>query len=249
MKCQLLIVFACLIFAAFSATVPMADLNSGLVGYWPLDDDAKDIVGGHDGKLVGGASFVEDSDRGDVLSLDGIDDHVEIPHSADLVFQPTDSFSIALWLNIQTLPGNWAGIVDKSRDQSPWYGLWVNTSNQWHFDGGEGGPNVRMDIGKAATGWLHLVGVYDAEAHTQTVYVDGAVLGEQAGVTIAATGAGDVWFGGAKSVNEFLHALMDDVLLYNRALNPDEVRQLAGGAPILAVEPAGKLTTTWGAIK
>jgi hypothetical protein len=114
---------------------------------------------------------------------------------------------------------------------SPWYGLWVTTGNQWHFDGGDGGTNVRMDAGSAMTGWLHLAGVYDADKNTQTLYVDGTVIDEDTGVTIATSGAGDVWFGGAKSVTEFLDALIDDVRIYNHALTEKEIQtvMLSGG--------------------
>ena len=209
----------------------ISNASADLVAYWPLDVDAKDIFGGHDGTLVGGAQFTDDLERGGVLSVDGVDGKVEIPHSDELVFEPTDSLTIALWLNIRTLPGSWAGIVTKSRDISPWYGLWVTTGNQWHFDGGDGGTNVRMDAGTAMTGWLHLAGVYDADKNTQTLYVDGAVIDEGTGVTIATSGAGDVWFGGAKSVTEFLDALIDDVRIYNHALTEEEIQtvMLSGG--------------------
>jgi len=205
--------------------------SADLVAHWPLDVDAKDIFGGHNGTLVGGAQFTDDPERGRVLSVDGTDGRVEIPHSDELVFEPTDSFTIAVWLNIRTLPGSWAGIVNKSRDLGSWYGLWVTPGNQWHFDGGDGGTNVRMDTGSAMTGWLHLAGVYDADRNTQTLYVDGAVIDEDTGVTIAATGAGDVWFGGAKSVTEFLDALIDDVRIYNHALTEEEIQtvMLSGG--------------------
>jgi hypothetical protein len=211
--------------------VVVSNASADLVAYWPLDVDAKDIFGGHDGTLAGGAQFTDDLERGGVLSVDGVDDKVEIPHSDELVFEPTDSLTIALWLNIRTLPGSWAGIVTKSRDMSPWYGLWVTPGNQWHFDGGDGGTNVRMDAGTAMTGWLHLAGVYDADKNTQTLYVDGAVIDEDTGVTIATSGAGDVWFGGAKSVTEFLDALIDDVRIYNHALTEEEIQtvMLSGG--------------------
>jgi len=209
----------------------VGNASADLVAYWPLDADAKDIFGGHDGILVGGAQFTDDPERGRVLSVNGIDGRVEIPHSDELVFGPTDSLTIAVWLNIRTLPGNWAGIVNKSRDMGSWYGIWVTPGNQWHFDGGEGGTNVRMDVGTAMTGWLHLAGVYDADRNTQTLYVDGAVIDEYTGVTIATSGAGDVWFGGAKSVTEFLNALIDDVRIYNHALTEEEIQtvMLSGG--------------------
>ena len=209
----------------------LSDASADLVANWPLDADAKDIIGGHDGILVGGAQITDDPERGRVLSVDGIDGRVEIPHSDELVFEPTDSFTIALWLNIRTLPGSWAGIVTKSRDISPWYGLWVTPGNQWHFVGGEGGTNVRMDTGSAMTGWLHLAGIYDADRNTQTLYVNGTVIDESTGATITSSGTGDLWFGGAKSVNEYLDALVDDVRIYNHALTEEEIQtvMLSGG--------------------
>ncbi len=209
----------------------LGDASADLVANWPLDADAKDIIGSHDGILVGGAQITDDPERGRVLSVDGIDGRVEIPHSDEMVFEPTDSFTIAVWLNIRTLPGSWAGIVTKSRDISPWYGLWVTPSNQWHFVGGEGGTNVRMDTGTAMTGWLHLAGVYDADRNTQTLYVNGTVIDESTGATITSSGTGDLWFGGAKSVNEYLDALVDDVRIYNHALTEEEVQtvMLSGG--------------------
>lgn len=239
----------CLIFVIFPTMISKAGLKEDLVGYWPLDDDASDIIGKHDGKLVGGAKFVNDAKRGKVLSVDGKDGHVEIPNAKDLNFSPPDSFTIAVWLDIQTLPGHWSGIVTKGRDTPNWYGLWVTPGNLWHFVGGQGGANVRMDVGKAKTGWLHLAGIYDAKAQTQTVYEDAAVVGQNKGVTIAATGAGDVWFGGAKNVNEFLEAKIDEVLLYKRALNEADLKELAKGAKVLAIFPKAKLATSWGDIK
>ncbi|MHC4580506.1 MAG: LamG-like jellyroll fold domain-containing protein [Planctomycetota bacterium] len=207
------------------------EASAELIAHWRLDADASDVVGGHDGTLLGGAQFVADPERARVLSVDGVSGRVEIPHSDDLVFGPSDSFSIAVWLNIRTLPGSWAGVVNKSRDMSPWYGLWVTPGNQWHFVGGEGGTNTRMDVGAASTGWLHFAGVYNADAQTQTVYVDGEIVDDNTGVTITTTGAGDVWFGGAKSVTEYLDALIDDVRIYNHALTQEELQSvmLSGG--------------------
>lgn len=242
-------VFVGLTLVIFSAMISAAELKDDLVGYWPLDDDANDTIGKHDGKLVGGAKFVNDAKRGKVLSVDGKDGHVEISNAKDLNFGPPDSFTVAVWLDIQTLPSHWSGIVTKGRDTPNWYGLWVTPGNLWHFVGGQGGANVRMDVGKAKTGWLHLAGVYDANAHTQTVYEDATVVGENKGVTIAATGAGDIWFGGAKSVNEFLEARLDDVLLYKRALSEADLKKLAAGAKVLAIFPKGKLATLWAEIK
>lgn len=244
MKHQLTMVLTFLAFVTFFATVSIAaDFTEGLIAYWPLDDDVTDNIGNHNGTLIGGASFVEDDERGQVLEVDGVDGHAAVPHSDDIVFAITDSYTLSVWVKVLTLPGHWAGIVNKSRDISPHYGLWINGSNQWVG----GGNNIIGSVVEADI-WYHLALVQDADANKRIVYVNGEV--DIQGSPIDSTGSGELWMGGAKSVNEFLHALIDDVALYNRALAPADVKELAGGISIMqAVEPHAKLTTTWGVIK
>ena len=58
-----------LVFSLIAVTANAADITSKLLAYWPLDDDVEDSVGDHDGDLVGGAEFVTDDDRGEVLQV------------------------------------------------------------------------------------------------------------------------------------------------------------------------------------
>lgn len=43
--------------------------------------------------------------------------------------------------------------------------------------------------------------------------------------------------------------VIDEVVIYNRALSADEVAQLFKSPPILAVQRNKRLTTTWGYLK
>ena len=51
-------------------------------------------------------------------------------------------------------------------------------------------------------------------------------------------GGGGFWLG-----------LLDEMGIYNRALTPEEVKHNATVQQIFAVEPGGKLSLVWGAIK
>ena len=115
----------------------------------------------------------------------------------------------------------------------------MDPSNQWVA----GAANI---IGSAVKPkvWYHLVLVQDGTANKRIVYVNGKV--DFQGTAIDVNGGGDLWMGGAKSVNEFLHGRIDDVFLYNRPLAEKEVPEVGKG---LAVEPQTKLATTWGEIK
>ncbi len=215
----------------------VTDIEEGLVGHWKLDDGVDnpgtttvlDCVGGHHGTLVNGPVWTDTVlDYGGALSFDGIDDHVEIPHSADLIFTALDSYTVTTWVNVTALPGHWAGIVNKSRDMGPWYGLWIDPNNQWVA----GADNI---TGSTVTlGWHHLALVQDGSANSRTVYVDGEV--DITGSAINAYGAGDLWFGGAKSVDEYLEGVIDDVRIYNRALSAEEILELINWTGSICVE-------------
>jgi hypothetical protein len=47
-----------------------ADLRDGLINYWPLDGDATDSIGKHDGEVIGGPAWVK-ARVGKGVELDG----------------------------------------------------------------------------------------------------------------------------------------------------------------------------------
>lgn len=234
-----------LIFSFIIATANAVDITSDLLAYWPLDDNVEDSIGDHDGSLVGGAEFITDGDRGEVLQVDGVNGHAVVPHAADIIFTNTDSYTLSLWVNVLTAPGHWAGIVNKSRDISPHYGIWINGSNRWVA----GGTNI---IGSPieTNRWMHLALVQDASTSSRLLYLNGEL--DIQGGAINSTGSGELWMGGAKSVTEYLHGLIDDVAIYGRPLTQEDTKALSDGEKIIggrAVEPHSKLTATWGVIK
>ena len=56
---------------------------TGLVSWWPGDENANDIVGQNNGTLRGGATFIA-GEVGQSFSFNGVDGFVEIPDSPDL---------------------------------------------------------------------------------------------------------------------------------------------------------------------
>ena len=77
-----------LVWATYSMANPskITDPAESLVGYWPLNGNVEDEIGNYNGKLLGGAKFVKDADRDQVLELDGKDGSAEVPHADDLSF-------------------------------------------------------------------------------------------------------------------------------------------------------------------
>ncbi len=195
----------------------------GLVGYWPLDEAGGDSVldasgNGRVGSLSGASRVPGWAGGG--LSFDGGDDQVRIGHESALAFAVGDSFTLSVWVNADGPQGGWSGVVTKSRDSAPWYGLWVSSWNAWVF----GGPANLAD-GSISSGWTQLTLVQNGPAGTRTLYRDGAVVAS--GSAQPADGNGDLIFGGADGVSEFFSGTLDEVRLYDRALTGDEIQALA----------------------
>ena len=201
-----------------------SNISAELVGYWPLNGDALDMVGNHHGTLVGGASFVVDTTRGMVLSVDGVDGHIEVPNSPDMVFNASASYTIMAWASVPQVPAGWHAVMAKSRDQGTHYGIWICDTAQWMGGGWDNrGSAVVPQV------WVHIAYVQDGAAGTGTTYINGAV--DWSGGPRDGSGAGDFWIGGAASVTEFFGGMIDEVRVYNHALTEEEIQvvMLSGG--------------------
>jgi hypothetical protein len=75
--------------------------------------------------------------------------------------------------------------------------------------------------------WHHVCGTYDGT--TARIYVDGteaASASEPGGITSASE---TVYIGGRPSAVDYFDGYMDDIRIYDRALNADEISELASG--------------------
>ncbi len=197
---------------------PQSDgIVSGLVHRFTLNNTTNDSIGTDNGTLVNGPAYVTGK-SGSALSFNGVNQSVSIPDTSDLEFSRTQSFTESVWVNLSSLPTYWTGIVTKSRDAYPWYGIWINPQDQWVF----GGPNNIISTATATAGVWHLVtAVQDGAAGTRTLYVDGVIVAS--GTAQDASGSGNMVIGGASGVTEYLAGAVDDVRIYNVALSADQV--------------------------
>ncbi|HIE28826.1 TPA: LamG domain-containing protein [Candidatus Poribacteria bacterium] len=230
----------------------------GLVSFWTFDKEdisgktVKDIWGKNDGTMVGAPEIV-DGKIDQALSFNGTSDMVEVPGNDDLTQIGTDSVTAEAWINVE----------------KPCYGV-INGRPFWilHWTGCGGLPmGMRFYIGaggwKSVTskstvkeGWHHWVGVYDGKE--LKVYLDGkedASVGS--GGKLASTGDGNPdWLTFGKDYHTTVNndrwnkVIIDEVRVYSRALTDTEVLQnFQAEKNELAVNPNGKLTTSWGTIK
>ena len=208
--------------------VSAAPTSTAPIAHWKFDEGggalASDSSGNnHTGTLSGGTTWVAGRSGG-ALGFDGVDDRVEVPHSPNLSFTSAQSFTLAAWINVPSVPQRWTGVITKSRDANPHYGIWIDAASRWTA----AAPYPHDIFGsRVTTGWRHVVVVQNGAANTRKIYVDGAEVGS--GAAHDASGRGDLWFGGAKSVNEQFRGMIDDVRIYDRALTASELTGLPAG--------------------
>lgn len=95
------VVFAGVVFVALfvGAWTGRADLDSGLVAYYPFSGNANDASGNGNNGTVYGPVLTNDvfGSSSSAYQFDGVNDYVSIPNSSTLSF--TDNFSFSLWFN------------------------------------------------------------------------------------------------------------------------------------------------------
>ena len=203
-----------------------------LVAHWEFEGNTDDSTDNHnDGTLIGDATIVTDAERGDVLSLDGSGDYVNIDgykgvNAVDGVQQP---FTVANWF--------------KTTGNAEMVTWGTNTGGQrlsWRIDGGtlrteHGSGNLRGNTTVNDGEWHHGALVVNEGANLQVpntlLYVDGQQDTTYSGSdnTYNLTAGADVSIGRRATSNDrFFNGQLDDVRIYNYALSEGEMRYLAG---------------------
>lgn len=215
------------------------NLENGLVGCYPFSGNANDLSEKQNHGNVNGAMLVEDrfGTPNSAYSFDGVDDYIEID-PADL---QGNSFSYSLWVYPRVAPG----------DNQAFFMISVGSTHgdqhimlAWNYARGVMNGfghssymgydfNVRCMTGQipALSQWYHLVLVKDPG--TYRYYINGKLIcANPTDGSSAYYGMGEVKaaIGARNNFGGNINALIDDVHLYNRPLNADEVQALYAGA-------------------
>ena len=206
--------------------------DDGLVGYWPLDEEtgtvAEDVSGtGNDGDHVDSPVIGADGLLGTTsYEFDGEGGHVEVPHDASLEMSDTDAVTVSTWVNKESIQGDedWVALAQKS-DAS--YNLQLENGNEPAFTIHDGDwQTTNSDVELDTDRWYHVVGTYDGEE--ARIYVDGELEGtESVSGTISDASDFDVGIGeNLDQTDRHFDGRIDEVRLYDRALDTDEVESL-----------------------
>ena len=266
----ILVIFAFCILP-FNATAKLAD---GLHIYMPFDDDedniAKDVgPKGFEATLHATAKFVADGKFGGAIEFTAGSAKIAEPGGKSALY--TEHLTVAVWIfpyeisDIVLGTGHVYGNIffhkSGASDDNVEFGLGSGQGLYWYINSGQAdmGPFNGADVdttlplpnlGLKADNWYHVVGTFDGKE--LRVYLDGELVGEK---PVPANGPVMIWndnpleFGGRGTGTNVYKGLLDELLVYDRALTEDEVGRVMDSKNIFAVDAAGKLATTWGDLK
>jgi hypothetical protein len=228
--------------------VARADLNDGLVAYYPFNGNANDESGNGNDGAVNGATLTEDrlGNADSAYSFDGVDDYVLIPEdNLNGVLESSVDFTISMWMN--KTPDKTHPILFSL--QPPPYSC--NGGLEWTFYGNGHSStdygfvisdiadcrNIASARGASVTHNEWVFGTIIYKNGNLYVYANGYLLisdevGDTSWVKPNPSKAGGLVFGTSShtvnmtgSIHHFT-GLIDDIRIYNRALSEDEVKQL-----------------------
>lgn len=222
-------------------------VTDGLVAIYTLNEAdidgkvVKDIFGGNDAELVGNLKSVEGATdgSGEALEFEGKpDNYVEIPALGEFDYVTIECYA----LEGQFDPTQ--GIV------STW--LWVPGKVHFKFSANEiqvhKNDGVKIRVAAENETWYHIVYTSNTKDNELKLYVDGELVDEgNSGTTPENMDERRI---GSEHDGRYLTGMIDNVRIYDRILDEKEVEQnFESQSDQLPVEPAGKLSTTWGYLK
>ena len=209
------------------------------IAKWSADGSARDVIDQYDGELMGDAGFANGL-SGQAFDFRGSESFVRIPHDPHLIGE--DELTVAMWVNLRSYPDHdHAGLANMwgpgwQEDDS--WSLNLKPSGSVRFrvagddtatDNSEVNTNHQIELNE----WVHVAAVYHrgefVGVYFDDVRDDGGVrLGDDA-IHVSDQ---DLWIGlnyEASSERTSLDGLVDEVMIFNRALTEAEIQELASG--------------------
>jgi hypothetical protein len=233
------------VFALLPCATLRADIVSGLAGHWTFDEAAGtiayDSAGARNGNIKGGISLIQAGRLGYAFGFNGSSGRVQLTDSAAGLIPATGDFSLFQWVR-------WSGLGNAEADDQ--MHLFSNNNGQpgrANFGIRNGDQNGAFNLFWFHNGGLNLVdtpllltaNIWQLAGLTRSNGVFTAWLGTNSFVLGASSQpistAQDWRIGSNAGENRFwFNGAVDDVRIYNRALNATDVAELVAqvGPPV-----------------
>jgi hypothetical protein len=217
---------------AVNQPLPCDPDPSGLISWWPGQDNANDIIGSNNGILEGSVSFAPGEVGQGFLFTDPSDD-VRIPASPSLdVGSSTGSFTVEAWINCSTTSQLNPIFEWNTGDGTTLYGLhfyvWSDGTLYANLIDTSGFGQVMHPSPVVITAgtFYHVALTYDYASGNATIYCDGNVVSQENVGQFTPQTSYDLYLGRRPlTLGETytFAGVLDEPSLYNRALSAPEI--------------------------
>ncbi len=243
--------------------LPNVDLDSGLIAYYPFDGNANDESGkgNHGTELFGGVSF-SNGKFDQAAKFEGYHNpgHIKVNNSPSLQFEKEASF--VAWVRLDSAegkdgngylsPNGVHAIIAKDHDSNASFSemIHLNDQNKLFSWAGAGGGNAgwgdetnpEYNLGE----WIHLAFVFDSLSSKK--YINGILDTTQNDIAdFSSANNQDLFFGKFCDNWYPLNGAIDEVRIYNRALNFAEINSLYNAdlkTPVVLTAETTNITQT-----
>ena len=247
--------------------LPVEAINDdSLALYLSFDDGAGDTAADQSGNsntasFNEGVDWTVDSRIGGAVSFDGATGYILAGDAGFTTLgEPGDSYTVEAWI-MTDQPGGvtWgAPVIAEKRRQPEWqraFVLYINASNSLGVRFETGDASLTVDAKSVAINdgsWHHIAVTRNgAEAE---IYIDGSLaevgdIGDEERsspeqpISLGCRRAND------GTPKDYFAGILDEFAVYSRALTEAEIWQDMEDGVMAAVEPSGKLATTWAGVK
>jgi hypothetical protein len=214
------------------------NLTVGLIAYYPFNDSGLDASGHKNDGTVFNISSASDR-HGNVNAayhFDGFSSYISVPDKQELRLNSTD-FTINAWINIETYNSYFGSIIFCKRRtgaDNGWAmsvgGDAANPIGSINFGPGGGSTNATGNKIIPLNQWVMVTSIYKAATSQLSIYVNG-ILDNTSVVYSPNSSINSLMYIGKDdpSVPDngyFFQGSMDELRIYNRAINPDELQKL-----------------------
>jgi len=212
----------------YGQSVPNYVPIQGLIGFWGFNGNSGDSSGNGRHALVLGASLTTDrfGTSNGAYFFDGVNDVISVPSGTNNIGSILDSeLTISVWAQNQSFPSSYAPLVSKlgsanSGRQFQFYYSPTTMSFRYHSSNWNT-PNLHNSF------WNHYVVIFNRgllKFYKNGVMLDSIVGGLQ---TLPNSSISALEFGAdTPEFPDYFFGKLDDIGIWNRALNPNEVISL-----------------------
>jgi Concanavalin A-like lectin/glucanases superfamily len=204
--------------------------TSGLVAYYPFNGNADDATSFTNNGSITGATLTTDRfcNANSAYSFDG-NDYIQAPDATQL---RSNNLTVSVW--VYNLSNGINSIIDKAIGSSN-CDSWVvfnynsNFAASSCFDSGSGYTSL-LQTPNTKEVWTNLIYVIDDNNNRITFYKDGALVGDAVFTQSLAYDSRPLLIGMAYESGTLqfpFNGKIDDIRIYNRALNAAEIKALA----------------------